>query len=162
MARQRSSNFSSFEKNLLTELMEQYGQIIEDKKTDNSTVKKKDTAWQQLADSFNGSTGLKEKRDVVQLKACWKNLKTKAKKDAATVRREMFITGGGPPPKKDDSLAEKINSLIPQQMEPLQNPYDDDGILDQLTSDSPGEDGKKSSHALLTSVNNQLLLGLSN
>ncbi|KAL7372736.1 hypothetical protein ABVT39_021623 [Epinephelus coioides] len=52
----------------------------------------------------------------------------------------MFITGGGPPPKKDDSLAEKINSLILQQMEPLQNPYDNDGILDQLTSDSPGED----------------------
>ncbi len=62
MARQRGSNFSSFEKHLLAELMEQYGQIIEDKKTDSSTVKKKETAWQQLADCFNGATGVKEKK----------------------------------------------------------------------------------------------------
>ncbi len=64
---------------LLTELMERYGQIIEDKKTDIGIVKKKDTVGQQLADCFNGLTGVKEKRDVA--KARWKNSKTKAKKD---------------------------------------------------------------------------------
>ncbi len=67
-------------------------------------------------------------------------MKSKAKKDAASVRREMFTTGGGSPALKDDPLSEKINSLIPQQMEPLKNPYDDT-VLDQLVSDSLGGAG---------------------
>ncbi len=51
MALQRSSNFSSFEKNLLTELMEQYGQIIEDKKTNKQQQKKKQITalWKRKA-----------------------------------------------------------------------------------------------------------------
>ena len=51
-----------------------------------------------LAEGFNGSTGIKEVRDKSQLKACWKNLKAKAKKDAADERSGMFKTGGEPPP----------------------------------------------------------------
>ena len=83
MARQRGSNFSTFEKMLLTELMEEFGVTIEDMRTDSSTLEKKERNWVQLAERFNGSTGIKETRDRVQLKACWKNLKAKAKKDAA-------------------------------------------------------------------------------
>lgn len=52
--------------------MEQYGTTIEDKRTDNSTVKKKEEAWTQLNAEFNASAGIKDKRDVNNLKACWK------------------------------------------------------------------------------------------
>ncbi len=79
----RSSNFTSHEKKLLYQLMEQYGTIIEDKKTDNMTIKKKEDAWVQLTADFNASVGIKDKRDINNLKACWKNLKAKAKKDLA-------------------------------------------------------------------------------
>ncbi len=52
----RSSNFTSHEKKILYQLMEQYGTIIEDKKTDNMTIKKKEDTWVQLhlhlADAF--------------------------------------------------------------------------------------------------------------
>ena len=71
-----------------------------------------------LAEGFNGSTGIKEVRDKSQLKACWKNLKAKAKKDAAEERRGMFKTGGGPPPMITDPLSKKIINMIPQQISP--------------------------------------------
>uniref|UniRef100_A0A673MUS6 Myb/SANT-like DNA-binding domain-containing protein n=1 Tax=Sinocyclocheilus rhinocerous TaxID=307959 RepID=A0A673MUS6_9TELE len=105
----RSSNFTSHEKNLLYQLMEQYGTIIEDKKTDNMTIKKKEDAWVQLTADFNASVGIKDKRDVNSLKACWKNLKAKAKKDAAQERRDTFLTGGGPPTGEIDSLSQKLS-----------------------------------------------------
>ena len=134
MARQRGSNFSTFEKMLVTELMEEFGVTIEDKRTDNSTLEKKERSWVQLADRFNGSTGIKETRDRAQLKACWKNLKAKAKKDAAEERRSQFQTGGGPPINATDALSKKIIDMIPQQISPLPNPYDDDGALDDRTT----------------------------
>ena len=38
MARQRGSNFLTFEKMLLKDLMEEFGVIIEDKRTDSMTL----------------------------------------------------------------------------------------------------------------------------
>jgi hypothetical protein len=73
-------------------------------------------------------------RDKSQLKACWKNLKAKAKKDAAEERRGMFKTGGGPPPMITDPLSKKIIHMIPQQISPLPNPYDDDGAVERNTA----------------------------
>ena len=80
--------------------MEQYGNAIEDKRTDNVSVRKKELAWDEICTYFNGSGGIKDKRDVPSLKACWKNLKSKAKKDAGHERRETFLTGGDPHPEK--------------------------------------------------------------
>ena len=57
MRRQRGSNFSTFEKNLLIELMEEFGAVIENKKTDSATTEKKEQAWLELAEKFNGSAG---------------------------------------------------------------------------------------------------------
>ena len=133
MARQRGSNFSTFEKMLVAELMEEFGITIEDKRTDSSTLEKKEKSWVRLADRFNGSTGIKEPRDRAQLKACWKKLKAKAKKDAAEERRSLFQTGGGPPT-NTDPISKKIIVMIPQQISPLPNPYDDDGALDETTA----------------------------
>ncbi len=59
-------------------------------------IKKKEDGWVQLTADFNASVGIKDKRDVNILKACWKNLKAKVKKDAALERRDTFLTGGGP------------------------------------------------------------------
>ena len=110
--------------------MELYGLTIEDKKTDNVTVRKKELAWVELCTMFNGSAGVKYKRDVASLKACWKNLKAKAKKDASAERRETFLTGGGPPPGTMDPLSQKIIDMMPQQIKPLANVYDDDALAD--------------------------------
>uniref|UniRef100_A0A671MXY2 Myb/SANT-like DNA-binding domain-containing protein n=1 Tax=Sinocyclocheilus anshuiensis TaxID=1608454 RepID=A0A671MXY2_9TELE len=123
----RSSNFTSHEKKLY-QLMEQYGTIIEDNKTDNMTIKKKEDTWVQLTADFNASVGIKDK--------------PKAKKDAAQERRDTFLTGGGPPTGEIDSLSQKnypdlsqkIIQMIPQQITPLCNPFDDNSTADQLES----------------------------
>ena len=46
----------------------------------------------------------------------------------------MFKTGGGPPPMITDPLSKKIINMIPQQISPLPNPYDDDGALERNTA----------------------------
>ncbi|KAK6310136.1 hypothetical protein J4Q44_G00200170 [Coregonus suidteri] len=61
MARQRSSNFSAYVKNILSELMEEFSNVLEDKKTDNTTVKKKEDTWAILCNRFHGSTRIKER-----------------------------------------------------------------------------------------------------
>ena len=78
--------------------------------------------------------GIKEVRDKSQLKACWKNVKAKAKKDAAEKRRGMFKTGGGPPSMITDPLSKRIINMIPQQISPLPKPYDDDGAAERNTA----------------------------
>ena len=115
MPRQKGSNFSTFEKMLLTELMEEFGVTIEDMRTDSSTLEKKELG----PVSFNGSIRIKETRDRAQLKAYWKNLKAKAKKDAAV---NCGQTGGGPPPMTTDPLSKKMIDMIPQQISPSPTP----------------------------------------
>ena len=63
-----------------------------------------------------------------------KKAKAKAKKDAAEERRSQFQTGGGPPINATDALSKKIIDMIPQQISPLPNPYDDDGALDDRST----------------------------
>ena len=51
---------------------------MEHKRTDNSTVIKKENAWVELSTTFNSIT-IKDKRNENGLRACWKNLKAKTK-----------------------------------------------------------------------------------
>jgi hypothetical protein len=51
--------------------MEEFSTVLEDKKIDNTTVKKKLDTWAILCDKCNGSTQVKEKRDTNWMKACW-------------------------------------------------------------------------------------------
>ena len=46
----------------------------------------------------------------------------------------MIKTGGGPPPMITDPLSKKIINMIPQQISPLPNPYDDDGAVERTTA----------------------------
>ncbi|CAL8311154.1 unnamed protein product [Gadus morhua 'NCC'] len=73
---------------LLSELMEDFGIIIEDKRTDSVTLNKKEETWVMLAERFNGSSCIKETRDKSQLKTCWKNLRQ-------TQKRMRQKRGGG-------------------------------------------------------------------
>ena len=92
----RSKNFTDSEKNILLSLLENYKKILECKKTDSKSAADKSKAWQQLCTEFNSSS-VYIKRDVKQLQGAWKNLKARAKADAAYVRRERIKTGGGSP-----------------------------------------------------------------
>ncbi len=122
------TNYSALEKNVLLELVEERKDIIENKKNDGRMIGKKEEAWQDICKIFGSRHGV-NKRTVKQLKALWKNMKGKAKKAIATERRERIKTGGGKADDTMDSVSQKINVMMPQQMNSLSNPYDDDADL---------------------------------
>ena len=71
--------FSKMEKSLLTELVSKHQDVLENKKNDYKIIKKNHSTWDNLAEEFSSQTGTK-KRDAKQLKKCWENIKSRAKK----------------------------------------------------------------------------------
>ena len=69
--------FSPQEKSLLINIIKDY-KGIEEKKTDNVSLKKKKSLWEEITQLFN-SQGIGAKRDKKELKKCWMNSKQKAK-----------------------------------------------------------------------------------
>ena len=79
--KQRSRNFSDFEKNLLFEIVrDKYLDIIENKKTDGTTIAKKQEAWEKIMHLYNcqAQTG---KRSAKQLHALYDVMKKHARKN---------------------------------------------------------------------------------
>ena len=68
------------------------------------------------------------KRDAKQLKKCWENIKARAKKQLAKEKREVKLTGGGPSSSKQDDEAAAVASIIPAQIDSLNNVFDDDNF----------------------------------
>jgi len=73
------NHFSSAETHLLTELVNEYKEIIELKKTDFGTVTAKTDTWKKIQEKFC-SQAEGSHRTVAQLKKKWANLKAKSKK----------------------------------------------------------------------------------
>lgn len=90
--KRRQQNFSNLEKIKLIELIEREKNIIENKKTDNVSLKDKDTCWKNITNEFN-SNSISGHRDITSLKNCWDNLKKKTRKYYVEVRNEVFKTG---------------------------------------------------------------------
>lgn len=78
----RSKNFTEREKMLLIEIAKEYVSIIDNKKTDMSTVEKKKRAWLALTKQYNAfsDTGPRTEK---QLHALYDNLKKRARKNMA-------------------------------------------------------------------------------
>jgi len=66
--RQRMSNFTDSEKNILADLTMKYKECVNDKKTDAISCKANELAWRQLADQFNVASTSGVIRDSNQLK----------------------------------------------------------------------------------------------
>ncbi|CAK8689626.1 unnamed protein product [Clavelina lepadiformis] len=132
----RRVNFTVTEKNIFIDLMNKpnYISVIECKKTDSKSLESKSTAWKELCAEFNSASSYCF-RSVEQLQLLWKNYKARTKKRAAVIRRERAKTGGGLPPtvEKDPNL-DKVEAMIPSQVQPLANLFDDDSALDINTA----------------------------
>ncbi|XP_064643087.1 myb/SANT-like DNA-binding domain-containing protein 3 [Lineus longissimus] len=125
MSKKRSKPYSKVEKAVLLELIDDYKDIIENKKHDSKVSKKKELAWDSVTRKYNSEPNVHH-RDKAQLKTFWKNVKMRAKKDIAEEKRERMATGGGKDPSTVDSMRERVSSMIPSQIRPLLNPFDDD------------------------------------
>lgn len=71
--------------------------------------RKKTKAWQEIADAVNAISSYK--RTVAQIRIKLKNLKSKAKSNYMSLKRQVNQTGGGPPPKQMSQAEDKLVSM---------------------------------------------------
>ena len=81
--------------------------------------------WETLTEEFNSQAGVK-KCESKQIKKCWENIKSRAKKSMAKEKRKAKLTGGGTASTEGDEGAAAVVKIIPAQMTSLHNPFDDD------------------------------------
>ena len=116
--------FSPLEKSVITELVPKHKDILENKRNDYRTIQQKNRVWEDLSEEFNSQSGV-SKRDSRKLKKCWENIKSRAKKQLAKEKGESKLTVGGRSSSKHDEAA-AVSSIIPAQIDSLNNPFDDD------------------------------------
>ncbi|KAJ8962445.1 hypothetical protein NQ314_005741 [Rhamnusium bicolor] len=75
----RSRNFTDYDRNLLFELVIQYKHVLENKKTDGTSVKQKNEAWDEIPLKYNSSCQTSP-RNAKQLHALYDGIKKKARK----------------------------------------------------------------------------------
>lgn len=130
--RERGSNFSNKEIELLIKIIQEYKNIIECKKTDVTTWREKDAAWENVAKAFNSISG-EAFRSKKTLKAKYEDIKKNIKKKLAHNRMEQFKTGGGEPEIRPlTGIEENILLMLPSSIEGLPSMWDSDqplGIL---------------------------------
>ncbi|XP_036143791.1 myb/SANT-like DNA-binding domain-containing protein 3 isoform X2 [Monomorium pharaonis] len=91
-------HYTDAEKKFFLRILVKYSHIIERKKSDATTLKDKEEAWNQICDSYNLSSIITSKRSIQQLKKLWSNLKS-TQRDALTHEKQARLsTGGGPEP----------------------------------------------------------------
>ncbi|KAK9506792.1 hypothetical protein O3M35_008664 [Rhynocoris fuscipes] len=122
--RERGSNFSESEKQLLLSIVSEHFQIIENKKSDALTIKEKNNAWELIAERFNAQQCENGTRTAVQLKNAYHNFKRKLKKDTANDKIDLYKTGGLPITSKIDDETSKLVALLKPQLEPVINKFD--------------------------------------
>jgi len=117
-------NFSPQDKETLLEYIKPEIKILESKKTDTYTNKKKQQLWQDILKKFNSRSQCK--RSATQIKGIWKRMKIKAKKDNVAYRKSRKTTGGGEEPPQPDHISQTIAELLPGDFAHYENAYDDD------------------------------------
>ncbi|GBP01900.1 hypothetical protein EVAR_7591_1 [Eumeta japonica] len=146
----RSKNFTEREKSLLIEVAKEFVCIIDNKKTDGTSVEAKKRAWAALTNKYNAvsETGCRTEK---QLHALYDNLKKKARKNMSDDKSEMYKTGGGTFCPKTTAIDEKIVALLTPQFKPLVNEFDSSAPyynLDNITQ-KHGEDAEAGTSGLV-------------
>ncbi|KAJ4425558.1 hypothetical protein ANN_27753 [Periplaneta americana] len=94
--RTRSSNFTNKEKAIFVDVLPDYLNVIENKKTDGISVRHKECAWEKLANEYNSHPEV-TKRTVKQLKVFYDSFKRQSKKNYVNEKVALYQTGGGLP-----------------------------------------------------------------
>ncbi|KAL0878982.1 hypothetical protein ABMA27_003963 [Loxostege sticticalis] len=118
----RSKNFTEREKMLLIEIAKEFVSIIDNKKTDMSTVEKKKRAWLALTKQYNAfsDTGPRTEK---QLHALYDNLKKRARKNMADDKSEMCKSGGTFCFSKT-AFDENVKALLTPHLKSMDNEFD--------------------------------------
>lgn len=101
--RQRGANFTKHEENIAFSIILKHKNIVENKKTDAVSIEDKKKAWQKIISEFNAISPNNCERAVESLKKMYENRKKELRKDKASERQQLLLTGGGPVIKIDES-----------------------------------------------------------
>ncbi|KYQ53572.1 UPF0439 protein C9orf30 like protein [Trachymyrmex zeteki] len=123
MSKQKSSSkhYTTLEKKILIEILKKYSNVIENKKTDSTTLKEKDKTWNIITEEYNSSSNVTEERSIQQLKKLWANMKATQRNILTKERQARLGTGGGPEekvPEIDPDIALVSPNLL--EMAPTQ------------------------------------------
>lgn len=125
--KKRAPNFSNREKVLLLNLVSDYKDVIENKKTNSQTWRQKDDAWQKMTNLFNSQTPENYQRSKDSLRKYYDNIKKSLRKDIAEEKKEVQKTGGGGYQVFVDPINELALGIVnPKTVFGLSNPYDTD------------------------------------
>ncbi|XP_077523593.1 myb/SANT-like DNA-binding domain-containing protein 3 [Amblyomma americanum] len=127
--RRPAPRFTFEEKEILLGLVKTYQHVLECKKTDVSSLAKKNATWKEIAGLFNSHHGV-TRRDPNQLKKCWANMKQKSKGEDATKKRDRHKTGGGPAKCHVSALSEQVMAVASHISTRAGNATDSDGGID--------------------------------
>ncbi|KAH9642804.1 hypothetical protein HF086_012298 [Spodoptera exigua] len=137
-SKERGSNFSSNELEILKRLIDDNKHVLLCKKTDAISQGIKEKTWIDIHMQFNASNS--RYRSIKQLKYKFDNLKKSARKEASKEHQERRRTGGGQVPgmsSSDHTEKDWMRSLIVLSADGLESTYDDDILPDnvELTGD---------------------------
>lgn len=152
--RSRSVNYTYAEKNLLLNIVFKDKGILESKKTDAVTWRKKEEAWRRVADVFNANSRIGIHRDVSSLKKAYDNIKKTTRKKVADEKVSIKLTGGGKAEvnHNDPNMDLALNIINKKTICGLNNPYE---VNANIGSDDDKENSQRSYH---DETNEEILL----
>ncbi|CAK1591002.1 unnamed protein product [Parnassius mnemosyne] len=100
--------------------------VIENRRTDGVSLRKKSEAWEEITSQFNNSN-VTQIADTKQLKKMWQNLKTKAR-DAKTLEAQRKRTGGGSALSDMGPLESQMIAVMPNVLLSINIEIDSDTI----------------------------------
>ncbi|KYN17772.1 UPF0439 protein C9orf30 like protein [Trachymyrmex cornetzi] len=105
----KNKHYTNFERKVFLQILNDYKHIIEIKKSDSTTLKDKDLAWNEICNKYNQS------RTVTQLKKLWTNLK-QSQREALTREKQSYLATGGGPPQVQVYIDPDISNIAPHLM----------------------------------------------
>ncbi|XP_032682288.1 myb/SANT-like DNA-binding domain-containing protein 3 isoform X2 [Odontomachus brunneus] len=121
----RGANFTKTEIDLLIDVTLKYKHIVENKKTDATTWKDKNEAWEKISNEFNAASG-NFPRSIKTIRSKYDTIKKSIRKKCSLLKSEQTKTGGGQCAVTLTPSEEKVLSLTPNTMVGLKSRFDND------------------------------------
>ncbi|CAH1100913.1 unnamed protein product [Psylliodes chrysocephalus] len=93
--RSRAPNYTYKEKEILLNIILQYKEIIENKKTNGVAINEKKETWTKIWEEFNAASPSLVPRPLESIKKYYDKLKEDLRKRKGDLKKELYKTGGG-------------------------------------------------------------------
>ncbi|XP_077259653.1 uncharacterized protein LOC143895984 isoform X2 [Temnothorax americanus] len=112
----KNKHYASVEKKIFLEILKDFKHVIEVKKSDSSTLRDKEIAWDEICNRYNDSSMIFQERTVAQLKKLWTNMKQNQRELLTKEKQARLATGGGPPP-PETNIDPDVAAIAPHLLE---------------------------------------------